>query len=342
MIRPGRFVVAVLAMRALLPTLAILAASTTAHATPAMVRASSRGDAIVVARGAPGGGGTLWIAPDGATFTRHALPASRWILDAHVTAVGDVLLASTNVPRGGPIVIGRFVPGAAGPVEVEVAGSEGLSDARFLEGDVRLALVTSARAFVSDDGGRSFAPLAEWEADVYAFYASSGRVTGDGGVEVLAPTFNTCGSSDILEELTRLSARPRARGVRATPVRFASADFPSAATLMADGGLLTLTRRDGDCVLRARTPAGTRVLRRAPACWLLTATNRRFTVALAGAQVLRVAGLSSQVLGVLPNTDAADDVTPDSRGRALVLLDDGRVVRYAARAAPAVLLVAGP
>lgn len=329
-------------MRALLLIVPILAASPTAHATPAIVRASSRGAGVAVARGAPGGGGVLWIAEDGVTFTRHELPASRWILDAHVTGAGDVLLASTDVPRGGPIVIGRFAPGAAAPVEVEVAGSEGLSDVRFLEGDARLALVTSARAFVSDDGGRSFAALAEWEVDTYAFYASSGRVTADGGVDVLAPTFNTCGSSDILEELTRLFARPRAGAARARPVRFASADLPSVATLMADGGLLTLVRRGDDCVLRARTSAGARDLRRAPECWLLTATNQRFTVALVGARVLRVAGLSSRVLGVLPNTDAADDITPDARGRALVLLDDGRVVRYAARAAPAVVLFAGP
>jgi hypothetical protein len=165
------------------------------------------------------------------------------------------------VPRGGPIVIERFTRGASAPVERAVAGSGGLSDAWFLEGDGRLALVTSAGAFISDDEGASFVPLAAWEADAYAFYAASGRVTADGGVEVLAPTFNTCGSSDILEELTLLSARPRARAAGARPVRvFDGPGLPWTATLMADGGIITLVDRGGACVLRARAAGRARDL----------------------------------------------------------------------------------
>ena len=316
--------------------LAVLTPVAVAQATPAFVRASSRSEAIAVGLGASGGGGTVWMAADGLHFVRHEVAAGRWILDVHLTATGEALLATSAVPRGGPILVTRL--GSDPPVEREIVGSQGMSDVRFVEGrNGRLAIVTSSGAFMSGDEGRTFTPFASWDVDVYGFYAASARVTPEGGVEVLAPTFNTCSSSDFLEELTHLRARPGGR-TRARAVPLVSASFPIVAQLGADGELVTLTRRGDSCVLRVSTEGGARDVRRAvPDCSLLAQTGLRFTLAVLGERVVRITGLSSSVLGALGSTESARDITPDARGRALVLLDDGRVVRYSARAAPEVV-----
>lgn len=62
-------------------------------------------------------------------------------------------------------------------------------------------------------------------------------------------------------------------------------------------------------------------------------SNDHFTVAVFGGSVVLL-------LGALAESDVAASVTPDARGRALVLFDDGRNVRFGAGETPVVVRAA--
>jgi hypothetical protein len=300
------------------------------------VRAPAHGPGIAVVTYA-GGDAAIDYAADGERFERLAVGRGMGIDDLVVLDDGALLIAHED-PRGrGAAVVVRIVGHAHH--EVVLAGLPNASQTHFAVNGPRVAVVNAAGAFLSNDGGRTFAPAARWKTmDGYAFYAASLWLGADGALEALAPGFNTCGSSDLLEDLTRVRMDPDGAVTRAA-LSFEKLADPSSAWLGPYGYLYTTARGEGTCALRAHAPGMTSVLASVPEddCWITGGSNGRFAALALGSRIYRV-GASAVHLG---DGDARiSDITPDSHGRALVLYADGRVVRYARRAAPVVVRAA--
>lgn len=160
----------------------------------------------------------------------------------------------------------------------------------------------------------------------YGFYAARGRITVAGTLEVLAPQFNTCGSSDRLEGLTMVRVTDDRVMVRSEPTGALSVGLVSGAH-----GQIYGLRWDGrECHLA--TPWAD-VVGGVPSddCSLVGDVVAGFTGMVAGRTILRVRGERAIALGTLDEGAIVEDVTPDHRGRVVVLTTDGAVRRYGSR-----------
>lgn len=325
--------------------LVILAAS---PASADLVRAADGGPAIAVAARLEGDSHQLWRATDGRRFTPVPWPADRWVLDVIVLDDGTMLVANAASGRQGPVIVTRIA--AAGRSECVVRDAGAGSDARFVASPrlagpsstpAALALVTAEGVYDSHDHGRSFARRAHFPPshDFYGFYAANATMGPTGRIELIWPTFSTCSSSDDLEAVARHSVRVDGR-VESHRLHMDDLALPQAVALGQNGFLYSMHDDERSCSLQAiggQLQQPLMRVRRDSMCALMLGQNTRHTVAVFNDRVIRLRELTAIQLGRLDDQELAVDVHPDHRGRALVLTDDGRVLRFSAGHVPVVL-----
>lgn len=317
-----------------------------AGAASAQVRAAPHGEAIAVAERREDGFAIAW-SHDGVRFDPVALGTDRWVLDLFVTD-DALLVAHSGVPRGEDLTVTRY--DASGTTSEVLAGASSMSNAHFVATPAGIALATADTVHLADADGRGFRLLTtfpEGAIDLYAFYAAS-FASSPSGLDLLAPVFDTCGSSDGLEELTRWHVDPSGHtshgrvplaGARAAAIGRGAIVYGVVETYVriAEGEEGPHdTMGCGLAVLHGGDASG-RILRRSATCDFRVGSNDHFTVAVFGGSVVRLRGASAVLLGTLAQSDVAASVTPDARGRALVLFDDGRIVRFATGEAPVIV-----
>jgi hypothetical protein len=323
------------------PRLAALVAAAClgAVAAPAradLVRGDPDRDHVVVERD-----NQVWRSLDGAPREPIALPPGYRVLDALPDRSGATWIAIAPVPRFGPARLGLVVPGDE-TVWREIPDTENIGRLHLVPrrgGTPHLVASSGAWRALDRGGARR---IATWSVDDYGFYAASARVGPDGAVTLLAPTFNTCQSADRLEALVEV----RARGGRVTSRDWAAERLGyTAPALTADGTIYRWFRDARDtCTLEIGSHASSAT--DGDACTVLVRHDGVRTVAVVDDdRVVRLGrpgrrpGPSSTIeLGHLGPDDVAVDVSPDHRGGALVLLADGRVVRFAGGAGRALPL----
>lgn len=274
-----------------------------------------------------------WVARGHAAPVAVPVPPSSWILDA-VLDDAQRLWAALGQPREGPVRIGRFEGQKQSSVIVE--GTSAVSEARLFLAGGSVYLATPVGLWRVD--GPSAQRLATWSTDSYGFYAASLARSGSRWL-LLVPTFNTCGSSDLLERLDLFESAPSG------PVEQRTVPLPPGplgqAWLGADGWRYGLGCDGGVGLIgRHRTGPGWPLLHREPApdCRYSLEQNGLFTIALFGKALVRVHEGRVERLGVADRVaDPVEAYYPDRRGRALVLHKDGTVVRYSSRQPPEVL-----
>jgi hypothetical protein len=323
---------------AITPVLLALTAGCLWFAAPAeagMVRGASRGKAIAVH--IPGdddrSGPDLWRTVDGSTFEPVARAHDRMVLDLWIVPDGTIVLATASVPRGGPIAIERI--GKSSADVFDLSGSDSDWEVLFIEGRGHLALAGGGGIWLSRDLGRSFsragdAPLHDPASDFYGHQVTSGRVTGAGAIEIVVPSFNTCGSSDRLEAVRRIALGPTGRRrTRALPVDdevpALGPDFLVRVKRTADRCVVTA---NGHRALSLSSPEG---------CSFVTGASHRFLVGLIGDHVIAQRGSALRSLGRLGAVRDVAGVHPDAHGRVLLLLEDERILRHAPGRAPELL-----
>ena len=291
-----------------------------------LVRASHDRDHVVVARD-----NQVWRSLDGGAREPIALPPDSWVLDALPHRSGAIWIAIGPIPRVGPARIALLVPGDE-PVWRDVPGSDAAGELHLVprRRGSPLLLTGSGAWRLLDRGG--LRRIAAWSVDGYGFHAASARVSPDGGVTVLAPTFDTCGSVDVLESLVEL----RARGGRVTSRRWAAHRLGYRAPALAADGTVYRWFRDarGVCTIEAGSHPGGATA--GAACDVAVRHDGRTTVAVVDdGRVLRLGRPARRrgpppaiELGRLDPADASIDVSPDHGGGALVLMADGRVIRF--------------
>lgn len=308
----------------------VIAACLVSAAAPAradLVRASRGRDHVVVVRE-----NQVWRSLDGAAGELVALPPDSWVLDALPERSGAIWIAINPVEREGPARLGLVVPGAE-TVWRDIPDTEGAGGLHLVprrSGTPLLVAASGAWLVLGRGGARR---IATWSVDVHGFYAASAWVGPDDGLTVLAPTFNTCQTADRLEALVEL----RARGGRVTSRAWAADRLGyTAPALAADGTIYRWFRDARDvCTLEIASHRGSAAA--GDPCTVQVRHDGARTVAVFDRdRVVRLErparrrGPPGMIeLGRLGPGDRAIDVAPDHRGGALVLLADGRVVRFA-------------
>ncbi|HTE54426.1 MAG TPA: hypothetical protein VK698_26415, partial [Kofleriaceae bacterium] len=258
-----------------------------------------------------------------------SLPPDSWALDALPDRSGSLWIAIGPVPRQGPARLARVVAGTE-IVWREIPGSNAAGDLHLVPRRRAPPFIVSASGAWTASPGGGATRIATWSVDGYGFYAATARARADGGLTVLAPTFDTCGSADVLEALVEL----RAGGRRLTTRRWTGRRLGHRTPALAADGSIYRWFRDagGACTLETASDASSAT--RGEACDVLVRHNGERTVAVVDdggvvRLVRRKPGAPSRIdLGHLERTEHAVDVTPDHRGGALVLTADGRVVRF--------------
>lgn len=287
-----------------------------------LVRAAGDRDHVVVVRD-----NQVRRSLDGGPAETIVLPPDSWVLDALPDRSGAVWIAIGPIPRRGPVRLGRAVAGIETAWR-ETAGTDAVGELHLVPRRRGPPLLVDASGAWRIAGDGVASRVASWSVDGYGFHAASARATPDGGVDVLAPTFDTCGSTDVLEGLVELGAR----GGRVTTRAWAADRLGYRAPALAADGTIYRWFRDarGACTIE-RGSAAT-AASPGEACDVMVRHDGRRTVAVIdGGRVVRLgrAGASRAIeLGRLDPADAALDVSPDHRGGAIVLLADGRVIRF--------------
>ena len=282
------------------------------------------------------------FAPDGQTFADIDVGQS-WVLDALVTRRNTLLLA-LSAGRSGAVRLVRIDHARGVQTETTLPHTHGSSEYRLVEAGARVWLLGARGGYVSGDDGASFRSRGHWEIDTYGFYAAS--VAADGAaVSFVAPSFDTCSSSDHLEAAHVVRVGPTAAAQRIisdVTANHTLALFMGRHGVLYQGGMVDGA---GACRLSARTGGRSTELISVPRdsrCDIDVTSNGRFTVATVEGRVIRLNGRRALALGVAPADAPPHRVFPDSRGRALaVTLAEGdgfRLFRYARGRAPERLL----
>ena len=273
-------------------------------------------------------GNEVWRILDGGPLESIPVPDGSWVLDALPDRDGAVWIAIGPIPREGPARLGRAFAGAETEWR-ELRGSSAASDLHFVpRRRAQPVLIGPDGAWTTSRSGAA-SRMATWSLDGYGFYAATARLGSGGALTVLAPAFNTCGSADILEGVVELHARGARFTTRAWAPRRLGYRTPA---LGADGAIYRWFRDDrGRCTLETAGAGATR----GNACDALVRHNGETTVAVIDQERVvrleRPGGRASVDLGRLDPADQAVDVSPDQNGGALVLMTDGRVVRFGGR-----------
>jgi hypothetical protein len=297
------------------------------------VRASAQGPAIAVFT-RDSNRHRVDFAPDGEHFAQVLEDPNFSIYDVALLADGTLVIAREERSRRSVVRVTRVEAGTRKDVMIQNFATP--VNLRFASSGEQVVLAGPYAVFRSHDGGRSWASAARWRADGYAFYAASMWLRADGDLEILAPVFNTCGSSDLLEDLQRWKLAADGASSRAM-LSFEKLETPWTAFLGRHGFLYTTTIDERGCSLRVHADNATQTLETVErgACYVAGNDNGRFTVFQFGSRLYRAGGGSLTALG--DGGPGIVDVYPDHRGRALVLYGDGRLLRYGATGAPIVV-----
>ena len=306
-----------------------------------IVRAASRGEAVAVLLAIPEGSSRpgLWRALDGVTFEPVAHEPGRWILDLWILPDGAVVLATSPIPREGPVTIERI--SAGGGVQLsELAGSSTLQEGIFIEGPGGLALAAPGGIWRSRDGGRTFDRAGDPRtldpaSDFYGHDITSGRITAAGRVDLVVPSFDTCGSFDHLEGVRRVTVTPSGRQ------RFRDLPLDAEVPVLGPDSLIRVRTSRGGCLVTTDRGAALRLTSTGGSCRLTAAAGRRSVALVVGDTVVAQRGRSLRSLGRLPDPRALAAVHPDAAGGVIVLLADHRLLRHAPGRRPT-LVWSGP
>ncbi len=308
------------------------------------VRGSSRGPGIAVFTRSTDVQ-RIEFAPDGEHFDVVIEDPSLSIYDVVVLADGALLIAReahNDRTQASAVKVTRVL--GKDHREVTLPRSPMFSDAHFTSNGDHVVLANAGGAFRSEDGGRSWTRAGAWKADGYAFYAASLWLDDAGAIDVLAPVFNTCGSSDLLEDLTRLKLDPSGVASRSR-LSYDKLDGPWSAAVGRHGFLYSTSHFPDGCALRVHARGETKTIDPGGAdfggpCYVTSQDNGRFNVLQFGSRLFRANGASVTYLG--DGGEEILDAYPDNRGRALVLHRDGRVVRHGSKAEPVLVKAARP
>jgi hypothetical protein len=308
-----------------------------AHASPraldGMVVAARDRDALAVSLRA----GT-WVSYDGAPFGPLDVPAEEDIIDMLFDTDGALVLASkpeVEAERRSRIVVRRYEPQSGAWARL----------AKVPGYDAMLGYAGAHLVVISDDGAWSLpsgvvraVQLARW--NLRDFDSASIRETPRGAIELLLPRFYVpCEGPVSLKGMDRILITPQLEATHA-----------HASTGLSAGEDYFVRTRDGTvystgelyygeppttCQLRVSVPPAydTRLLTR-PAmrnddCRLdFGALGDRAVLGL-GDKVFSLADGGATELGALEAAEVIASASPDRQGRALILLRDGRLFRYA-------------
>lgn len=307
------------------------------HVAPARDRElrTGLGDSFVIFYNGDNGdaGGSAWLSLEPPAMTEVPLLRSRWILDAVLDDAQRLWVALGPIPRKEAIVVMRFSgPKLAATKTFSVAGTTAVGDARLLLQGGAVYLASPAGLFsVEESGARR---LFSWQPDNYGFYAASLAKSKDGWL-MLAPVFNTCGSSDLLESLWLFEAGAKGQVERRG---IGLPDGPLGRAWLGADGVRYGIGCDGDVGLIGRHKDGRSwpIFHRepAPSCRYHLEQNGRFTIVQFARSLVRIHEGRAERLITDKNAAEIEAFYPDSRGRALVLHKDGTLVRYSSQAPP--------
>jgi hypothetical protein len=331
-------------MRALLVPIVMLVLGSSANAG-GFVRAAPHEPAIALATWDEHDilSSTIDLALDGLHFQRAVHLEARQLLDMQVLDDGTLLVFAIDSKRGSNVVI-RVAGGKVTETTISLSPlSRGENLAGVASNGREVVLIGQSGVLRSWDGGRTFARLGTWPADVDEFERLSAWLSSDGALDVLALGYNTCGSTDRLESIQRLHMAPDGMASRAS-LDFETLADPADAYL-ARYGIVFSSKGDysseGDgrlrCKLRMHANHRVRTVDRQNHgfCDVYGRDNGRFTLIVFGDHIFRVGG-AAPVLLAMP-AEPVESFYPDHRGRALVLLKDGRLIRCGRRTPPVTL-----
>lgn len=267
------------------------------------------------------------------------LPRSSWIVDALIDDARRLWLALGANGREGAVQMFRW-EGQKGET-FEVGGTTASSSDHLLGAGGTVYLADPAGLW--SVSGQQPKKIHTWDVTFNGFYAAS-LSRAASGWQLLVPDFNTCTSSDILEQLWLFEPGPTSRMEhRAIPLPTGAM---GRAWFGADGRQYGVGC-DGDVGVLGHHGAGRSwpVLHREPApnCRYDLQQNGRFTIVAFGLSLVRVDHGRVERLGVVdqPAVGGAsrgiEAFYPDWRGRAVVLRDDGSIVRHSSKQPPEVI-----
>jgi len=284
------------------------------------VRAAPNGDAIAVVLSDDSWKTHIWLAGDGVSFRAFPSDEQRWIFDVLARDDGPLVVASGD-DRGGAITVQERFPTGASET---LPGSNGSDEPLLLDGGPLIFVVSELGAWRIHVLGWGDDRIATW--DLPNFYYASARLT-ERGVEVIAPHFEEEGGSERYHHAEVAEGRPAALA-RLPKSLVGVTDFAfiggNGEIYVAEGDALVEKTR-GQARVLANHVAGSGPLR--------AHFQRQRGAAVFGERVFALGDGRAIDLGAVDRSAKADDdvldVFPDRHGRALVLLKDGSLWRYA-------------
>ena len=311
-------------MRALITAAMLFGVDHAAQANDRTLRTGPDDSYVIFQNG--GNASAVWLASS--PGAPNVLPQAKayWVLDALIDDAHKLWLAVAPKAREEAVHIWHI--DGEKKRDIVIADSSATSEAKLLKRDGAIYLATSEGLWSIEGTGAK--KRNTWAPNNYAFYAATLSATR-GGFMLLAPGFNTCGSSDLLEELWQYE--PEADGKMA---RRAIPMPPMNSAWLGADGVRYATDCEKDVGLIARHTSGKNwpIIHREPApnCLHHLEQNGRFTIAMFGKSLVRVHEGRAERIGVADKSPAKIEAFyPDARGRAVVLHEDGAIVRYSSQ-----------